>query len=241
MEFAYDLGGGSTVVMKKYNVAATNTVVGRPYLKVADATGTGVVLGTTTGAVDFIGVNVDAPGTYAAGQNSDGSENAKVVTLIINPLAVYKARLSGGATDGTALTARTVTTASTDGLTVTHSAYDGSSPTMDEGTVWGYSGANAGIARKVTSITSTAATVTLAFPRDDAVGDQYLYAPIYPTRSIVAQLTTNCTEIDASAEISGDATLVVTEMLLNDISGNGTTASYAFIQFCDSLFGATVT
>lgn len=240
MELAYDLGGGSTPILRRYQVAATNTVVGRPYLKTADG-GVGIVLGTTTGAVDFIGVNIDAAGTYAAGQNSDGSDNAKYTTLIINPLAVYRARLSGGATDGTALTARTVTTASTDGLTVTHSAYDASSPEMDEGVIWGYSGANAGVYRKITSTSSTATTVILAFPRDTAVGDQFLLAPISPTRSIVAQLTTNCTEIDASAAISGDATIVVTEMILNDLAGNGTTESYALIQFCDSLFGATIT
>lgn len=239
MEYAYDLSGG-TPILKKFVVAATNTVLGRHYTKTADG-GVGIVLGTTTGAVDFIGVNVDAAGTYAAGQNSDGTENAKLTTLIINPLAVYKARLSGGATDGTALTARSVTTASTDGLTVTHSGYDSSSPEMDEGTIWGYSGANAGIARKITGTANGTTTVILAFPRDDAVGDQYLLAPIHPTRSIVAQLTTNCTEIDASAAISGDATLVVTEMLLNDLSSQGLTQSYAFIQFCDSLFGATVT
>ena len=240
MEFDFDLSGGSTAVLKKYHVAATNTVVGRPYLKTADG-GVGVVLGTTTGAVDFIGVNIDAPGTYAAGQNSDGSENAKTVTLIMNPTAVYKARLSGGSTDGTALSARSVTTASTDGLTVTHSAYDASSPEMDEGTIWGLTGANAGIVRKVTSTSSTATTVILAFPRDTAVGDTFALAPIHPTRSITAQLTTNCTEIDASAAISGDATIVVVEMICNDSANNGLTESYALIQFCDSLFGATIT
>ena len=239
MEFGYDLSGGAPV-LKRYAVAATNTVVGRHYLKTADG-GVGVVLGTTTGAVDFIGVNVDAPGTYAAGQNSDGSDNAKYVTLIINPLAVYKARLSGGATDGTALTARTVTTASTDGLTVTHSAYDASSPEMDEGTIWGYSGANAGVARKITSTSTTATTVILAFPRDTAVGDEFLLAPIHPTRTLLAQFTTNCTEVDASAAVAGDATVVVTEMILNDKANNGTTNSYALIQFPDHLFGAGVT
>lgn len=240
MEFAYDLSGNSVPVMKKYVVAATNTVIGRPYLKTADA-GVGIVLGTTTGAVDFIGVNVDAAGTYAAGQNSDGSENAKLTTLIINPLAVYKARLSGGATDGTALTPRVVTTASTDGLSVTHSAYDASSPEMDEGTIWGYSGPNTGIARKITSTSSTATTVIVAFPRDTVVGDEFLLAPIHPTRSITAQFTTNCTEIDASAAIAGDATVVVTEMVLNDRSMEGVLTSYALIQFADHLFGATIT
>lgn len=240
MEFSYDLSGGSTAIVKKYHVAATNTVIGRPYLKCADA-GSGIVLGTTTGAVDFIGVNVDAAGTYVTAQQTDLSDTARTTAIIINPTAVYRARLSGGATDGTALSAHTVTTATTDGLTITHSAFDASSPEMDEGVIWGYTGANAGKYRKITSTSSTTTVVTVAFPFDDVAGDQYLHAPIYPTRSIVAQLTTNCTEIDASAAISGDATLVVVEMILNDAAASGTTQSYALIQFCDSLFGATVT
>ena len=240
MEFAYSLDGNSVPVLKRYQVAATNTVLGRYYLKAADG-GVGVVLGGTTDGTDLIGVNVDAAGTYAAGQNTDGSDNAKYTTIIVNPLAVYRARLSGGATDGTALTERTVTTASTDGLTVTHSGYDSSSPDLDEGVIWGYRGTNAGVYRKITATANGSTTVILAFPRDDAVGDTYLLAPIYPTRSIIAQTTTNNTEIDATAAISGDVEMVVVEMLLNDSSMDGARKSYAYIQFADNLFGATIT
>jgi hypothetical protein len=112
---------------------------------------------------------------------------------------------------------------------------------MDEGVVWGYSGANAGVYRKITSTSTTATTVILAFPRDTVVGDQFLVAPIYPTRSIVAQTTTNNTEIDATAAIATDVEMIVIEMLLNDISGQGLTQSYAYVQFADNLFGATIT
>jgi len=240
VEYAYSLSGAAAPVLKRYQVAATNTTIGRYYLKAADG-GVGVVLGSTTDGTDFVGVNVDAAGTFAAGQNADGSDNAKYTALIVNPLAIYRARLSGGATDGTALTARTVTTATTDGLVITHSAFDASSPDMDEGVIWGYLGANAGVYRKITATSTTSTTVILAFPRDDAVGDQYLVAPIYPTRSIVAQTTTNNTEIDATAAIASDVELIVTEMLLNDISGQGLAQSYAYVQFADNLFGATIT
>jgi len=240
MEFAYDLSGGSTAIVKKYQVAATNTVIGRPYLKVA-SNGSGVVLGTTGGAVDFVGVNVDAAGTYVTAQQSDNSDTARLTSLIINPTAVFRARLSGGAADGTALTAATVTTASTDGLSVTTSGFDPNSPDLDEGIIWGYSGANAGKARKITSTAANAATVTVAFPYDTAVGDQFLYAGVSPLSTITAQLTTNCTEVDATVAISGDATIVVVEMVLNDIANEGTTKSYALIQFVDHLLGATVT
>ena len=240
MEFAFDLSGGAVPILRRYQVSATNTVIGVPYLKVA-ANGSGVAKATTTAAADFVGVNVDAAGTYATAQNSDGSDNAAITTLIINPLAVYKARLSGGATDGTALTAQTITTASTDGLSVVTSGFDSNSPDMDEGIVWGYSGANAGKARKITSTSANDATITVAFPHDIAVGDKFLFAAVSPLSTITAQLTTNLTEIDATAAISGDATIVVVEMMLKDEAFEGDKTSYALIQFVDHLLNGSIT
>jgi hypothetical protein len=239
MEFSYDLSGGSTAIVKKYQVAATNTTIGRPYLKNADD-GTGIVVATVSGAVDYIGVNIDTAGTYVTAQQSDNSDTARLQSLIINPLGVFRARLAGGAANE-ALTARTVTSASTDGLTVTTSAFDPNSPDLNEGTVWGYSGANTGKARKITSTAANAATVIVAFPFDIAVGDQFLFANVHPTRSILAQFGTDMTNLDSTATLSSDATVITVEMILNDLAGNGTTDSYALIQFADSLFGATIT
>lgn len=240
MDWAYDLSNASVATLRKFQVAATNTVLGRIYLKVASS-GSGVVLGGATDATDFVGINIDAAGTYVTAQQTDSADTARLTTLSIGPLAVYKARLSGGATDGTALTARTVTTASTDGLVITTSAYDPNSPDMDEGVVWGYTGANAGKARKITSTAANAATVTVAFPNDTAVGDTFLFAPFSPLSTIIAQSTTNSTELDATAAISGDCECIVVEMLLGDSAGEGLTQSYAYIQFADSLLGATIT
>ena len=239
MEFAYDLIGNSVPVMKRYQVAATNNTIGVPYLKTADG-GTGIVLATVSGAVDYIGVNVDAAGTYVTAQQSDNSDTARLTSIIINPLAVYRARLCGGAANE-ALSAATVTTASTDGLSVTTSAFNPNSPDLDEGTIWGYSGANAGKARKITSTASNVATVIVAFPFDTAVGDRFLYANVHPTRSILAQFGTDMTTIDATAALSSDATVITVEMLLNDLAGEGTTQSYAYIQFADSLFAGQLT
>ena len=239
MEYAYSLNGGAPRLIK-YQVAATNTVIGRPYLKAA-ANGSGIVLGTTTGAVDLVGLNVDAAGTYNTAQQTGNADPSALTTLIVNSDAVFWARLSGGATDGTALTAATVTTAATDGLSVTTSAFDPNSPDLDEGIVWGYSGGNAKQARKITSTAANVATVTVAFPVDTAVGDTFLYASVSPLSTITAQLTTNCTEIDATAAISGDATVLVVEMRLNDRAGNGTTNSYALIKFADYLLGGNIT
>lgn len=239
MEFAYDLSGGSTAVIKRMQVAATNTVIGRPYTVVADG-GTGIVLGTTTGVVDAVGVNVDAAGTYVTAQQTDNSDTARTTGIIVNPHAVYKMLLSGGATEGTALTLYDVTTASTDGLNVT-TGDDWSSPQFDEGIVWGYDGANAGKARKITSTSSTAATVIVSFPFDTAVGDNFLRAPLYPTRTETLQLTTNCTQCDASIAVGTGGTWVVVELVLLDIGGEGRTNSYALAMLQDHIYGGNIT
>jgi len=239
MEFTRDLSGGTTASVAKYQVAATNTTIGVPYLKNADD-GTGIVLATVSGAVDFVGVNLDAAGTYVTAQQSDNSDTARLTTIITNPLAVYRARLCGGAANE-ALSAATITTASSDGLSVVTSAFDPNSPDLNEGTVWGYRGANAGKARKITSTAANDATVIVAFPYDIAVGDQFLYANVHPTRSILAQFGTDMTTIDATAALSGDATVITVELILNDLAGNGTTQSYALIQFADSLFSGSLT
>lgn len=240
MDFGYDLSGLSTPILKKYTVAESNTVLGIPYLKVA-AGGVGVVKSALGGGVDFVGVNIDAPGTYAAAQQSDESDQEKTVTLIVNPGAVFKARLNGGATSGTALSERVITTASTDGLSVITSAYDPNSPDMDEGIVWGASGANSGKARKITSTASNDATVILAFPKDIAVGDEFYFAPISPLSTITVQLTSDLTEIDAEAAIASDVPALVVEMILNDKANKGARESYALIKFADHLLGGNVT
>ena len=233
MEFAYDLSGGSTAVMKKYQVAATNTTLGVPYLKIADG-GTGIVLATVSGAADFIGCNVDAAGTYVTAQQSDNSDTARLTSIIVNPLAVYRARLCGGAANE-ALSAATITTASDDGLSVVTSAFDPNSPDLNEGTVWGYSGANTGKVRRIISTAANDATVTVAFPFDIAVGDRFLYANINSSRTILAQFGTDMTTLDATATLSGDATVYTVEMILNDAAADGNIASYGLIHFSDHI------
>lgn len=231
MEFAYDLSGGSTAIVKKYQVAATNTTIGRPYMKGASS-GTGLVVATVSDAADFVGVNIDTAGTYVTAQQSDNSDTARLQSTIINPLAVYRARLCGGAANE-ALSAATITTASGDGLSVVTSAFDPNSPDLDEGTVWGYSGANSGKARKIVSTGANDATVEVAFPFDIAVGDQFLYCNLHPLHTTLAQFGTDMTTVDATVVLSSDATASTIELILNDSAGSGTTESYALIMFGD--------
>lgn len=240
MNYAYDLAGAHSVpVLKKYQVAASNSVLGLPYL-IPAANGAGVVLATTTGAADAIGVNVDAAGTYVTAQQSDNSDTARLTSIIINPLAVYRMLLSGGATEGTALTLYDVTTASAAGTAVT-TGDDWTSPEFDEGTVWGYDGANAGKARKITSTSSTAATVTVAFPLDTVVGDNFLRCPYNPGQTTTIQLTTALTQADASIAVGTGAPFRVVELVLNDIGGNGRTSSYVLAVLGDHTFATRPT
>src|SRR3990167_36276 len=172
MEFAYDLSGGSTAFIKPYQVAATNTVLGVPYL-VAGADGPGIVLGSTTGAANAIGVNVDTAGTYVAAQQSDNSDTQRASKIIVNPLAVYNALLSGGATSGTAQTLYTASSGGSDGLTIVMTA-SVASPDLDETYVFCLAGTNAGKARKCTSTSSTTATFIVAWPIDVASDDTFM-------------------------------------------------------------------
>jgi hypothetical protein len=237
MDFAYLLGGGAPV-MKSYQIGVTNAnaALGIPYTVPAAGTA-GVVIGTTTGATDLVGISVDnqsprgtqGTGTYGTAQIAGNTDPAQYVRLIINPNAVWRALMSGGATENTALTLYPVTTASTDGLAIT-TASEWSSPTFDEGHAWGYDGANAGIARKVTSVSSTAGTLTVALPSDTAVGDNFLRAPWTPMQAVTVQLTTNLYQADASIAVGTGAPFRVIEMALNSLAHEGRTNSFVFFM-----------
>lgn len=237
MELAYTMGGAAPL-LKKYQVNATTARAGVP-LVIPGAGNAGLVLATTTGAADMVGVNIDSA-TYVTAQQTDGTSAEREVTVIINPDAVWRMKMSGGATEDTALALQTVTTASSDGLAVTTAA-EWSSPTFDEGVVWGYEGANAGAFRKITSVSSTAGTVTVAFDRDTVVGDTFLRAPYWYIQGITIQLTTLLTQADASIAVATGAGFKTVEMILNDISDSGRTNSFVFAVPTDHVFGVRPT
>lgn len=225
MEAAYAINGSKHHV-KKYQIGATVANVGVPLL-VPAASGAGVVLATTTGAANMVGCNLDTA-TYVTAQQTDGTSAERTVSIVVNSDMVYKALLSGAAAEGTALTLFDVTTASTDGLAIT-TGDAWNSPTYDEGVVWGYDGANPGQARKLTSVSATAGTVTVAFDRDTVVGDNFLRAPFWPTGTTTAQLTTNLYQVDASIAVGTGAEFECIELTLNDLNENGRTNSYVFL------------
>jgi len=234
MEFAFDLSGSSTAFVKKYQVAATNTVLGVPYLVNAAAGGTGIVLATTTGAADAIGVNVDTAGTYVTGQQSDGSDTQRLTSVIVNPHGVYSALLSGGAGDGTAMTLYTAVSGGADGLTIVMDV-SVASPDTDETYMYCLTGANAGSRRKVTSTSTTTATFIVAWRYDVAAGDTFMTLGATPTQTTTLTLNTSLTQIRGDLAPTGAAFNVV-EAIAHD-----RTSSYLNIMFGDHAFSGRPT
>jgi len=226
MEYQGDLTGGSTAVVKRYQVAATNNTVGMPFLVPAN-NGSGLVVATTTGAAKAVGVNIDTAGTYVTAQQADNSDTERTVGIILSPYAVYSLLMSGGATNGTAMVLHTAASGGADGLTIV-SDVNTDSPELDEGTVFCLSGANVGIARKITSNSTTTMTFTVAWPRDVVAGDTFIVAPYNPLQGITLQLTTTLDQADASIAVGTGAAFKTIELKFNDASHEGRTNSYVY-------------
>ena len=217
---------GGAPVIKKYQVAQTVSVANSPLLASTGAE-PGLDAPTTTNLADWVGLCLDTA-TYVTAQQTDGTKAERTVSCVINPDIIVKARLSGSGTAGAALTRYDITTATTDGLDVT-TGDDFSGTTRDSGSVWGYTGANAGQLRKITAVSTTAITVVVAFENDHQVGDEFLVAPVSPMEidTVTVTLTSDFTEIDCSvATATNTARLQCIELLARGFADNGTTNSW---------------
>lgn len=234
MELAYTINGSAPLI-KKYQCNSSSTAVGQPWV-IPGAGNAGVVIATTTGAADMVGVNLDSA-TYVTAQQAAGTSAERQLTLIVNPDAVWRMKMTGGATENTALALAVVTTASTDGLVVTTSATDWSTTTKDEGFIWGFDGANAGQSRKITSVSTTAATVTVAFDQDTVVGDNFIGCPFSPIQGTTIQLSTLLTQADATIAVATGAQFKTIELILNDQTADGRNNSFVLAVSGDHVFG----
>lgn len=233
MDFAYNLGSNTTPIIKKYQVGETFGYAGVPAV-VAGAGAYGVKKATTTAAANMLGVTMEAVTTVTA-QQSDNSDPSRRVSIIINPDAVYKARYSGAATDGTAITDYAETSGNTAGTTVTAAGL----VSADEGSIVCSSGANAGQIRKNITGGSGSAVAGVAFPVDIAIGDRFFTLPQSSMDIQTVKLTTNLTEIDQSAAV---ATNEVAMQVIDFSLGQGSeilTNTYAFIVASDHLFASS--
>ena len=92
---------GAAPVIKRYKIGASVGVAGIPLLDISTGTG-GVRVATTTSLANCIGLGLDTA-TYSTVQ----AATEGVVSVVINPDAIIRARLSGAATDGTQLVTTT--------------------------------------------------------------------------------------------------------------------------------------
>jgi hypothetical protein len=231
MEYHYQLAGGAPII-KRYQAGATMATAGVPVTANPDTTG-GLALATTTAAVLCVGVTVDTA-TLVTAQQSDGSDPERTVGVIVNPFAVFRARLSGGATANTALGTLTETLGDTTGLLVTFAA---ATNAMDNGSIWGYTGANAGYGRKNITGATTTAVPHVAFPADSAIGDTFIQLPFWYCSDHYVQLTTLLNQIDASVDTDTDnANFRVVDLKVRPSAQDGTTTSWADVIVADHMF-----
>lgn len=233
MEFSNIVSGGAARIDRFSQIAATVSNVGIPLLTPATAT-PGVALPTTTVANSVIGLNLDT-NTYTTVQSSSGTQ--ATVSIATHPNMIFVSLMSGGATEGTALTKYTVTTASAGGTTVT-TASDWTSTTFLNGVVWGYSGANASQFRRLTSVSATAGTVTVPFDYGINVGDVFLRAPYWPWASSTAQLTTNLYQVDASIAVGTGCAFRCVGLELRNLAANpvGVQNSYVHLRPTSTIY-----
>lgn len=235
------LMSGNAPVLKKYQIGETFTagVVGIPveYPTLADTDG--VLMCETNACVDSLGVSHDNPGTRQTAQQTDNSDPARYVSVITNPGAVYKAVLSGGASSGTALSAFTNTVASTDGLLTTLALGDG----YDDGYIWGATGANAGILRKVTDVASQAdEDLIIAFPFDIAVGDTFYACTFGPGEDAGINLTSDLDEVDATADGQSVDNFRILDFHQKDASEQDQSdRTYVELMLIDHVFSGNIT
>ncbi len=221
---------GATPVIKKYKASAAY-VVGIVMLRSAGNASGQMSTSTTTSAADALGLLLDTgmglaasgPITYSTTQGADEA----VFGVIVNPDQILRAQMVTGAT-GTSITADTIVTAASNGLTAVGGT-SVASPDMDEGILWYTSGANVGRSRKITSTSSVTATVIVPFAAN-AVGDTYCYAGINIGLTGVT-LTTDLLKARADIAVSTGAALTCLDLELN-----GATDSYAHYVIADNVW-----
>lgn len=240
MEYAYSIGGANTPLKMKFQ--ANETLANGGIVVLAPAGGdAGVQISTTTSFANAIGVTLDTA-TYVTAQQSDGTSAERQVSVIVTPDAVFRAKMSGGATENTALTQYPITTAASNGLSLTTSSISNwASPQFDECTAWFYDGANVGQKRKVTSVSSSVATVTVAFDQATVVGDNVLRAPYSPLDDTAKtlQTTTLLTQADASIAVGTGGAVRIIELQTRDISDDGANKSFVYFILGDHALRET--
>jgi hypothetical protein len=212
--------------MKNFQATDTLGTAGVPVTTVdvasTDRGGVQIIANTANPTQSVVGLTVGLAGQTITIADTGMTDNADLyVRCVVNPDAVYRAKLSGGATAGTALTEHTNTSEDTTGVTCTGAAF------LDDGVVWGYSGNNVGQYRRADAAT----TVATNFINTIAVGDSFLSGPGFPgavqvTTQAWMNLTTNMDQVNAAAVDSDNDNFLIVDFNLRDSSESGTTNSF---------------
>jgi hypothetical protein len=235
MEFGYNLGSNSTPLVRKYQVGASFVAAGT-LAKVAAGNGYGVIPTTTTACANALGLGLEAV-TVLTAQQSDGSDPSRLVSVIINPDAVIKARCSGSSTVGTAITDYAETSGDTAGVTITAAGL----VSADEGMVICSSGANAGAMRENITGSSGSAAVGVAFKNDIAIGDRFFTLPFSTLKANTVKLVaTALTEVDQSAAVAtNEVAYQPIEVKLPAAIGEILTDTYVMLVATDHLYASS--
>jgi len=245
MQKAYLLGGGQNRI-QKFMIGEAMATAGVCVQTPAAGTGGVALVGTAT-ATDSLGMTIDTAPTYSTAQQSDNSDPSAFVSVIVNPDLVMRCRLSGSATvSGTALVKYFNTLASTTGLIVTPSLTSGGAAVdtsaMDDCTIFGYEGANAGITRKISVADATNTDVIVAFPYDIAVDDTFIFCNFVAGQNHYVTFTTNLDEADATVATGEDTNNLnyrPVDLVLNDVGRNGLLESYVNLIAYDHAYSGS--
>lgn len=235
MEVLGTISGGA-VVIKRYQIAATQLTAGVPVMGHNAATATDgmvEVMGAGgTAASNSAGITLDTSGTISAASITDS--NDLLVSVAVNPDLIIRAKMNNGTTEDTALSPGISTGDATgeDATGVT---------SIQEGAIFGYDGANVGQLRRAEDASGA---VTTNFENTIANGDRFLVACGYPAGGAAAavsyfNLSTLLTQIDATNNDSAADNFNVFDMEFRTSGEDGINNSfYHFVQ-AQHCFGNT--
>jgi hypothetical protein len=239
MELLQTISGGAPFIKKfQASVAyASTTAAGVLALGVVDSsTDVGEVTipadaSTPVVPGSMVGLSLDSPTTTPAATGQIATANM-LVSVVVNPDAVYRAKMSFGTASDTALTIYTTTNASTSGVTTPGVT------SIDNGVIWGYQGSNVGEYRIADD---TSGGVSVSWPNDVATGDQYLCAAGKKNSAEASSpefwdYTTTLDQLNVLTVVTDMDNLMAIDAELKDISDSGTTNSFWHVIQVNSAY-----
>jgi hypothetical protein len=225
------------IVVKKYQAGTTIGTAGIPLISAGaadtDLAGVEPAAASTALTVGSAGLALDTTGTIAATGITD--TNDILVSVAVNPDLIIKCKMSASSTADTALTPQSPSAADATGA-------DTAITSLDEGIIWGYSGANKGILRRATDTTGG---VAINFENGITTDDQYLHAGCgMPGANSAAalfgpDLTTDLTQGIAEVVNPADTDLLATfDVILGTEDDDGANNSFWLFVQNQSSFGS---